>query len=468
MMRIILSVSVLTLFVSSAFAAPKKVAVVKLLRGIANATSIGKSVTLKTEDWVEDGSVVKTEEKSFVKLVFLDKSTMNIGPNSEMKIEKFNGKDSGVIDLVKGKIRSQVTKDYLQIQDKDKSKLFIKTKNAVMGVRGTDFMISTNGINTSTVLFEGEVVFNNLPDPGTTNTSSLEQTVNAGVRMVPGEFSVVDAQSPPTVPSLLNVQQLEKLEKNPNFASDSRTPASASEASKSVVPPGLSGAAVSNTSDTLKTEVAAIAEAPAPVIASSGPANGFVIGDSVKPTNGSFVDINTGVIIPPAPGSVLDSNTNTYIPAPGSGTVASDGSYVPPAGVTITPQGQLMVTVVDANGAQSQKEVPKPSPAGAVGPVVNTSVTAVTPAQSGDAGRGPASTGPAPVNNFTTAATNPALNNPVGAPVAGPGSIFNAGQVGNTQIAPPSASANPTSEPAVTSGAAATNGAYTINVNHSP
>ena len=34
--------------------------------------------------------------------------------NSEMKIESFSGKDSGVIDLVKGKIRSQVTKDYLQ------------------------------------------------------------------------------------------------------------------------------------------------------------------------------------------------------------------------------------------------------------------------------------------------------------------------------------------------------------------
>src|SRR6476619_7588686 len=110
--------------------AQKKVAVVKLLKGDVDILTLGKTSKLKVEDWVEDGSVVKTAEKSFVKLVFIDKSQMNIGPSSEMKIEKFGDKDSGVIDLVKGKIRSQVTKDYLQM-DRNKSKLFIKTPNAV-------------------------------------------------------------------------------------------------------------------------------------------------------------------------------------------------------------------------------------------------------------------------------------------------------------------------------------------------
>lgn len=467
MMRLFLPLTVLALFTSTAFAAPKKVAVVKLLRGSVSALTLGKTTPLKMEDWVEDGSVVKTEDKSFVKLVFLDKSQMNIGPNSEMKIEKFNGKDSGVIDLVKGKIRSQVTKDYLQIQDKDKSKLFIKTKNAVMGVRGTDFMISTNGTNTSTVLFEGEVVFNNISNPATTNTAALEEVVSAGVRMVPGEFSVVEAQQPPTVPSLLNVQQLEKLEKNPNFTSDNRAPAAGTEVTKSVVPPGLTGAVVSNNSQTIKSEVSTVVSVAVPVVAATaGPAAGFVDGNTVKPTNGSFVDIESGVIIPPAPGSVLDTNTNTYIPAPGSGTVATDGNYVPPSGVVITPAGQVLVTVVDTSGQQIQKEVPKPSPAGSVGPVVNTSVTPA-PVAAGDTARGPASS-PAPVavNTFTAAANNPALNLANAQPAAGPGSVFSGGQVGNTQIAPPSASANPQSEPAVTSGAAATNGNYTINVNH--
>lgn len=149
-----------------------------------------------------------------MKLIFIDKSQMNIGPNSEMKIEKFDGKDSGVIDLVKGKIRSQVTKDYLQIQDRDKSKLFIKTPNAVMGIRGTDFMIATNGKNTSAVLFEGEVVFNRLDARGISNSRRLEDIVDRGVRMFPGEFSVVEAnRNQPTIPSLLNVRQREVGEK---------------------------------------------------------------------------------------------------------------------------------------------------------------------------------------------------------------------------------------------------------------
>lgn len=422
--------------------------------------SLGKTEKLKTEDWVEDGSVVKTEDKSFVKLVFLDKSTMNIGPNSEMKIEKFNGKDSGVIDLVKGKIRSQVTKDYLQIKDKDKSKLFIKTKNAVMGVRGTDFMISTNGVNTATVLFEGEVVFNNLPSANLSNTTVLEQAVNEGVRIVPGEFSVVELGAPPTVPSVLNVQQLEKLEKNPNFVDSSRSPASSNAEVKSVVPPGLTGATVSNSSDTLKTEVAQVAApASSEPAAPASSADGFVSGEGVKPTNGSFVHIDSGIIIPPPAGSVLDPNTNTYIPAAGAGTVAADGSYVPPKDVQITTSGQVLVTVVDSSGQTIQKEVPKPSPVAISAPVVNTSVT--PPAATGD-GRAPAST--SPPSNFATAALAPQSSFNLAPPAAGPGSPFNP-QIGNPNIPMPAGGVTPTSDPAVTSQPQVTNGNYTIKPN---
>jgi hypothetical protein len=351
------------LFSLSAFA-QSKVAVVKLIRGEADVLTLGKTTKLKVDDWVENGSVVKTAEKSFVKLIFIDKSQMNVGPNSEMKIESFSGKDSGVIDLVKGKIRSQVTKDYLQIKDKDKSKLFIKTNNALMGVRGTDFMISTNGVNTSTVLFEGEIVFNKLDDKGSLSSAKMEEIVDKGVRMYPGEFSVQEANRPmPTVPSLLNVQQREHLEKNSDFNSD-RSPSNASnESAKSVVPAGLNGALVSNSPEVLKNEVAQIAPTEvAPAAPSSGDADGFVKGDQVKPTNGSFVHIDSGVIIPPGPGSVLDTNTNTYIPGSDSGKVAADGSYIPPKNVEITDDGKILVATKDSTGAVVVKEVPPPTP----------------------------------------------------------------------------------------------------------
>lgn len=352
--------------------AQSKVAMVKLIRGDADVLTLGKTTRLQVNDWVENGSVVKTAEKSFVKLVFIDKSQMNVGPNSEMKIESFTGKDSGVIDLVKGKIRSQVTKDYLQIKDKDKSKLFIKTQNAVMGVRGTDFMISTNGTNTSTVLFEGEVVFNKLENRGEISSRRLEEIVDRGVRMYPGEFSVMEANRPmPTVPALLNVQQREQLEKNSEMNAD-RTPGNASaESAKSVVPEGLSGQLVSNNSEVLKTEVGEIAknDSAAKTSQSSSDPEGYIKGNLVKPANGSMVHIDSGVIIPPGPSAVLDGNTNTYIPGSESGKIASDGSYIPPKNVEITNDGKIMVAVTDATGAVVVKEVPPPPPV-----VTNTSI----------------------------------------------------------------------------------------------
>lgn len=338
-----------------------EVAVVKLVRGEAEVVTQGKTSFLKVDDRVSDGAIVKTKEKSFVKLLFVDKSQMNIGPSSEMKIESFSGKDSGVIDLVKGKIRSQVTKDYLQMKDKDKSKLFIKTPNAVMGVRGTDFLITTNGVNTTTVLFEGEIVFNKLSEREGLTSTRLEEIVDRGVRLYPREFSVMEANRPlPTVPSLLNIEQKENLEKNEDFESD-RSPGSARQGPpKSVVPDGLNGQIVGNDSETLKNEVSqATAETNPP---SSRDPDGYVKGDMVKPANGSFVHVDSGVIIPPGPNSVLDKNTNTYIPGQESGNVGKDGSYLPPKNIEITPDGKILATVPDQRGEMVVKELPPPAP----------------------------------------------------------------------------------------------------------
>lgn len=350
----------LMLFSTSAWSGPK-VAIVKILKGNVLNYVGGKPSALKAEDWVENGSVIKTTDKSFVKLIFTDKSQMNIGPNSLMKIENFTGKDSGVIDLVKGKIRSQVTKDYLQI-DKNKSKLFIKTKNAVLGVRGTDFMISTNGKNTATVLFEGEIAFNKFDGAKGLSSDRLENIVDRGMRMFPGEFSVVERERPqPTIPSLMNIQQREALENNDGL--NSRTPSNTREEVKhSVVPDGLDGKVVSNDSQTLKAEVAQLAPKEARVVPSSADPDGYIKGNQIKPANGSFVHMDSGVIIPPGPGSLLDKNSNTYIPGQEMGQVNSDGTYVPPENVEITGDGKVLVTVNDDSGAAKVQEVQAPAP----------------------------------------------------------------------------------------------------------
>jgi hypothetical protein len=372
-----------------AFGQGKKVAVVKIVRGDVDVLSLGKTLKLKVDDWVEDGSVVKTADKSFAKLIFIDKSQMNIGPNSEMKIEKFSGNDSGVIDLVKGKIRSQVTKDYLQM-NKDKSKLFIKTPNAVMGIRGTDFMISTNGKTTSAILFEGSVVFNKMESRGITNSDRLEDMVDRGVRMNPGEFSVVDQTRPePTVPSVLNVQQREALEKNETF--DKRAPSNSAsvEASKSVVPVGLTGDTVSNDESSINKEVAAGDSASKEDSSKASDANGYAKGDAVKPANGSIIHVESGTIIAPGADSALDANTNSYGVSPDIGTIADDGSFVPAGGGQMTDDGNIIISV---KGADGKPEIVVKAPP----PSIKPEGPAVVKGPDAPTGPKPAS-GPAPV-----------------------------------------------------------------------
>ncbi len=337
---------VLLLLTSSLAWAQSKVAQVKMLRGEA---SIKDGAKLTQDQWVSSGVVIVTQEKSFVRLMFIDKSQMNIGPNSEMKIEQFGGGDAGVIDLVKGKIRSQVSKDYLQQKDKDKSKIFIKTPNAVMGIRGTDFMISTNGINTSAVLFEGEVVFEKLaPNAGSGfNTDRLEAIVDRGVRIMPGEFSVVEAARPnPTVPSLLNVQQVETLEKNQDFSES--TANESAKATKSTVPGGLSGAAVANTSTVLNKELEQTGvkgDLAVAVKADAETAKGYANEAGVKPTSGSMLHVDSGVVIAPPKDAVFDSNSGTFIASSSSGAIDKSGSFVAPAGMAITDKGEVFAKV---------------------------------------------------------------------------------------------------------------------------
>ncbi len=161
-----------------------KVALVKISRGEVYEVLDGVERLLKLDDWVTKGSVIKTGEKSFVKLVFFDKSVLNMGSSSEMKVEEFSPEDRGIINLVKGSVRSQVTKDYLQIQDRKKSKLFIGTSNTVHGIRGTEFEVSyseENGIGTTQLqMIEGTVEFTNLLTGVTSLVSNQELIVAQG------------------------------------------------------------------------------------------------------------------------------------------------------------------------------------------------------------------------------------------------------------------------------------------------
>lgn len=345
-------------FSYEAYAQDKNVALAKLLKGeVKSIDQNGETKKLNKGDWIKEGSIIKTEGKSFVQLSFIDKSIMNVGPSSEVKIERFNKSEPGVINVLKGKIRSQVTKNYLEME-KDKSKLFIKSKSAVMGIRGTDFLFTTSGAtgNTTAVLFEGSVVFNHI-GANQVDNSDLESIVSRGRRIMPGQFSVANiSKNLPTVPAKLSSQQFNNLFKNANLNNDKNNERKKITATRSAVPPGLSGAVVSGSGEGITKGLRKIGsldiqknQMNASEIESS---KGYIKGDDFKPVDGSLVHLESGTIIPIPKDAEFDKATGEWISGTNGGS-NKDGSYTAPEGYQITDEGRM---IKDSRDQELQKK----------------------------------------------------------------------------------------------------------------
>jgi len=188
-----------------AHAADEGVAKVIILKGTAFAISAdGKQTPLTKDMWLKQGIKVKTDKGSFTKLLFIDKSSMNVGPSSEMEITTFPKQEAGVLTLLKGQVRSQVTKNYMDMKDKDKSKLFIKTKTAAMGVRGTDFIVGFNPSSGATSLdvVSGAVAMAKIDAGMAVSQAALERAVSSptAVMVEKGFKSDVSPQAPKPAP----------------------------------------------------------------------------------------------------------------------------------------------------------------------------------------------------------------------------------------------------------------------------
>jgi len=145
----------------------------------------GQRIPHALGDSVYEDDVVITGPKSFIKMDFNDNSQINLGQNSEMKIVKIIPKELSIIDLVKGWVRSQVTKDF-----SGTIKQQIRTRQGSMGVRGTEFEVSyseANGVATSRLdVFEGLV---DMTDYATQETfgvgANMSRTLRTAVPPLP-------------------------------------------------------------------------------------------------------------------------------------------------------------------------------------------------------------------------------------------------------------------------------------------
>ena len=91
---------------------------------------------LKDRPNIKVGDLIETKENSLILIKFETGSTLKINANSKVEVQKIEKKTKkSLISLLKGS-------SFFRLDPKVKGKLNIKTKNASVGVRGTEFFVS--------------------------------------------------------------------------------------------------------------------------------------------------------------------------------------------------------------------------------------------------------------------------------------------------------------------------------------
>ncbi len=126
-------------------AVPTFVGEIKFFKGNVFKANQGRLTAIKEGTRFYKNDTIVTEEKSFAKILIVDDTTLNIGPKSELKFSEFNYIDktnrSIIYSFIKGQVRAIIKN---KAKDGD---LQIKTKNAVMGIRGTELFANHQAIN---------------------------------------------------------------------------------------------------------------------------------------------------------------------------------------------------------------------------------------------------------------------------------------------------------------------------------
>jgi len=132
----------LILLTGSVFSNVKKVAEVVDLKGNVYSLRRFKKIPLEVKQPLQRKDYLFTKEESFLEIELLDRSTVNLGENSKLKMtevvpaDKDGKKKKVILELMAGTIRARV-KSF-----KTEDEYFVvKTPSAVVGVRGTDFVV---------------------------------------------------------------------------------------------------------------------------------------------------------------------------------------------------------------------------------------------------------------------------------------------------------------------------------------
>ncbi len=177
--------------------------------------SIGQVIAVRGEAWIIPASGVReelvrkqqvfvgdkiiTNENSYVKIFLIDDSVLTIGANSKFVVTKFVVSERSrisIFNLIEGKIKAVISKF---LRKGAENRVLVNTPTAVAGVRGTEFIVETNGKVTEVGVLDGEVEVKDLSGLGS-------------VILKPGFQTLVRAGGAPLPPSPLNLRQIRRIQ----------------------------------------------------------------------------------------------------------------------------------------------------------------------------------------------------------------------------------------------------------------
>lgn len=137
----------ITLYICPAFAQQgKNVGIANDVEGIVNNYHEGSPSPVRMEvgSKIYLNDRIVTEKESKLQIVFRDDSVVTIGPESELTVDvnvydQRTDRRESVLSLVKGRVRSVVSKSY----SRNNSRFEIHTRTATAGVRGTENAVET-------------------------------------------------------------------------------------------------------------------------------------------------------------------------------------------------------------------------------------------------------------------------------------------------------------------------------------
>lgn len=150
-----------------------------------------RAVSVKKDDAVSPGDIVRTKSDSFAEITFKDNATLKLAQNTRIEIKDYqfgenDKRKSGTLRLLRGKVRATVPKTLGRVIPiaTGPSTFQVQTPTAVAGVRGTDFLVYYDLGSTGVFVMDGAVdAFNiNFPD-------------NV-LRVRGGFYTIISAESP--------------------------------------------------------------------------------------------------------------------------------------------------------------------------------------------------------------------------------------------------------------------------------